>query len=105
MSYIRLNEMEMKDNTLAIVLLVVGLVIGAGAGYFLAPTEVYTNSPEITPPVPTETVGLSAIYVILGLDVLITLYNVYENWRQRIMLENLQEIDKETDRRLRELRR
>jgi len=29
--------MEMKGNTLAIVLLVVGLVVGAGAGYFLAP--------------------------------------------------------------------
>lgn len=31
--------MEMKGNTLAIVLLVVGLVIGAGAGYFMAPKE------------------------------------------------------------------
>ena len=30
--------MEMKGNTLAIVLLVVGLVVGAGAGYFLAPS-------------------------------------------------------------------
>ncbi len=29
--------MEMKGNTLAIVLIVVGLVVGAGAGYFLAP--------------------------------------------------------------------
>ncbi len=29
--------MEMKGNTLAIVLLVVGLVVGAGAGYFMAP--------------------------------------------------------------------
>lgn len=31
-------HMEMKGNTLAIVLLVVGLVVGAGAGYFLAPS-------------------------------------------------------------------
>ena len=31
--------MEMKGNTLAIVLLVVGLVVGAGAGYFMAPKE------------------------------------------------------------------
>jgi len=30
--------MEMKGNTLAIVLLVVGLVVGGGAGYFLAPS-------------------------------------------------------------------
>ena len=30
--------MEMKGNTLAIVLLVVGLVVGAGAGYYLAPS-------------------------------------------------------------------
>ncbi len=30
--------MEMKGNTLAIVLLVVGLVVGAGAGYFMAPS-------------------------------------------------------------------
>jgi branched-chain amino acid transport system substrate-binding protein len=31
------QDLEMKGNTLAIVLLVVGLVVGAGAGYFLAP--------------------------------------------------------------------
>ena len=31
--------MEMKGNTLAIVLLVVGLIVGAGAGYFLAPSS------------------------------------------------------------------
>jgi len=31
--------LEMKGNTLAIVLLVVGLVVGAGAGYFMAPKE------------------------------------------------------------------
>ncbi len=31
--------MEMKGNTLAIVLLVVGLVVGGGAGYFMAPKE------------------------------------------------------------------
>jgi len=30
--------LEMKGNTLAIVLLVVGLIVGAGAGYFLAPS-------------------------------------------------------------------
>jgi len=31
--------LEMKGNTVAIVLLVVGLVVGAGAGYFLAPSS------------------------------------------------------------------
>ena len=31
--------MEMKGNTLAIVLLVVGLVVGGGVGYFAAPTQ------------------------------------------------------------------
>jgi len=34
----KVNNLEMKGNTLAIVLLVVGLVVGAGAGYFLAPS-------------------------------------------------------------------
>ena len=32
------QDLEMKGNTLAIVLLVVGLVVGAGAGYMLKPT-------------------------------------------------------------------
>jgi branched-chain amino acid transport system substrate-binding protein len=32
------QDLEMKGNTLAIVLLVVGLVVGAGAGYFMAPS-------------------------------------------------------------------
>jgi branched-chain amino acid transport system substrate-binding protein len=32
------QDLEMKGNTMAIVLLVVGLVVGAGAGYFLAPS-------------------------------------------------------------------
>ena len=31
--------MEMKGNTLSIVLLVVGLVVGAGAGYILKPED------------------------------------------------------------------
>lgn len=33
------QELEMKGNTLAIVLLVVGLVVGGGVGYFAAPTQ------------------------------------------------------------------
>ena len=33
----KVNNLEMKGNTLAIVLLVVGLVVGAGAGYMLKP--------------------------------------------------------------------
>ena len=34
----KVNNLEMKGNTLAIVLLVVGLVVGAGAGYMLKPS-------------------------------------------------------------------
>jgi len=46
--------MEMKGNTLSIVLLVVGLVVGAGAGYFLAPSgtgdvETITETVEVQP--------------------------------------------------------
>jgi len=33
------QELEMKGNTLAIVLLVVGLIVGGGVGYFAAPKE------------------------------------------------------------------
>lgn len=36
--------MEMKGNTLAIVLLVVGLVVGGGVGYFAAPTQTETET-------------------------------------------------------------
>ena len=45
--------MEMKGNTLAIVLLVVGLVVGGGVGYFAAPTQtetvVETETVEVMP--------------------------------------------------------
>lgn len=46
--------MEMKGNTLAIVLLVVGLVVGGGVGYFAAPTQpgeevVITETVEVMP--------------------------------------------------------
>jgi len=36
--------LEMKGNTLAIVLLVVGLVVGGGVGYFAAPTQTETET-------------------------------------------------------------
>jgi len=45
--------LEMKGNTLAIVLLVVGLVVGGGVGYFAAPTqtetEIITETVEVMP--------------------------------------------------------
>jgi branched-chain amino acid transport system substrate-binding protein len=45
--------LEMKGNTLAIVLLVVGLVVGGGVGYFAAPTQtetvVETETVEVMP--------------------------------------------------------
>jgi hypothetical protein len=41
--------MEMKSNTLTIVLLVVGLVVGAGAGYFLTPTEIVEQTSQPQP--------------------------------------------------------
>jgi len=37
-------DLEMKGNTLAIVLLVVGLVVGGGVGYFAAPTQTETET-------------------------------------------------------------
>lgn len=40
--------MEMKGNTLAIVLLVVGLVVGGGVGYFAAPTKTETTTTTVT---------------------------------------------------------
>ena len=41
--------MEVQGNTLAIVLLVVGLVVGAGAGYALSPSasDPYSDAPPI----------------------------------------------------------
>ena len=50
--------MEMQGNTLAIVLLVVGLVVGAGAGYMLKP-EPYTYDQNVQ----VETVTPDAIIV------------------------------------------
>jgi len=46
--------LEMKGNTLAIVLLVVGLVVGGGVGYFAAPTQpgeevIITETVEVMP--------------------------------------------------------
>ena len=41
--------MEMKGNTLAIVLLVVGLVVGAGAGYMLKPIQPYVIQEPVEP--------------------------------------------------------
>jgi len=47
------QDLEMKGNTLAIVLLVVGLVVGGGVGYFAAPTQteevVVTETVEALP--------------------------------------------------------
>jgi len=40
--------LEMKGNTLAIVLLVVGLVVGGGVGYFAAPTKTETTTTTVT---------------------------------------------------------
>jgi hypothetical protein len=42
-------RMETKGNTLAIVLLVVGLVVGAGAGFFLTPSESSNTAPQSQP--------------------------------------------------------
>jgi branched-chain amino acid transport system substrate-binding protein len=47
--------LEMKGNTLAIVLLVVGLVVGAGAGYFLAPGGDGGEGGDGTGPVEVQT--------------------------------------------------
>lgn len=56
--------MEMKGNTLAIVLLVVGLVVGGGVGYFAAPTQtetvVETETVEVMP-LDGETIQLGYI--------------------------------------------
>jgi len=56
------KQMEMKGNNLAIILLVVGLVVGAGAGYFLAPGggDVQTVT-ETVEPLAGQTVQLGYI--------------------------------------------
>lgn len=58
--------MEMKGNTLAIVLLVVGLVVGGGLGYFMAPTE---TVPGETTTVTVEKAPLSGETVRIGVIV------------------------------------
>jgi len=40
--------LEMKGNNLAIVLLVVGLIVGGGVGYFAAPTKTETTTTTVT---------------------------------------------------------
>ena len=84
--------MEMKGNTLAIVLLVVGLVVGAGAGYFLAPSgdgggdgDGGTVTVEIAPLagkniqlgyISSTTVGLETTVPLVD-DILTPDYNAY----------------------------
>jgi branched-chain amino acid transport system substrate-binding protein len=52
----------MKGNTLAIVLLVVGLVVGGGVGYFAAPTKTETETVTVeTMPLDGETIQIGYI--------------------------------------------
>jgi branched-chain amino acid transport system substrate-binding protein len=83
----------MKGNTLAIVLLVVGLVVGAGAGYFMAPKETVvedggdggTVTVEVAPLagkniqlgyISSTTVGLETAVPLVE-DILTVDYNAY----------------------------
>jgi branched-chain amino acid transport system substrate-binding protein len=80
----------MKGNTLAIVLLVVGLVVGAGAGYFMAPKEVVggdgeTITIEVAPLagktiqlgyISSTTVGLETAVPLVE-DIMAVDYNAY----------------------------
>ena len=45
----KVNKLEMKGNTLAIVLLIVGLVIGAGGMYVMAPSDAGNGDGDGTP--------------------------------------------------------
>jgi branched-chain amino acid transport system substrate-binding protein len=55
----------MKGNTLAIVLLVVGLVVGAGAGYFMAPKETVVEDGD-GGTVTVEVAPLAGVNIQLG---------------------------------------
>ncbi|MCJ7731916.1 ABC transporter substrate-binding protein, partial [Candidatus Bathyarchaeota archaeon] len=82
----------MKGNTLAIVLLVVGLVVGAGAGYFLAPSgdggdggDGGTVTVEVAPLegkniqlgyISSTTVGLETAVPLVD-DIMVPDYNAY----------------------------
>ena len=56
------QDLEMKGNTLAIVLLVVGLVVGGGVGYFAAPTKTETVTTTVT----VEKIPLAGKTIQLG---------------------------------------
>jgi len=58
--------LEMKGNTLAIVLLVVGLVVGAGAGYFMAPKETVVEDGGDGGTVTVEVAPLAGTNIQLG---------------------------------------
>ena len=58
--------MEMKGNTLAIVLLVVGLVVGAGAGYFLAPSGTNGEPGDGTETITVEALPLEGKTIQIG---------------------------------------
>ncbi len=57
--------MEMKGNTLAIILLVAGLIVGAGVGYFAAPRQAPGDGDDGTPTV-VEKIPLDGTTVQLG---------------------------------------
>ena len=76
--------MEMQGNTLTIVLLVVGLVVGAGAGYFLAPVEYSEENVTPVEPVVTEIVSYkpsTVSYVALFIAILSAGYDVLQETR------------------------
>ena len=62
--------MEMKGNTLAIAVLVAGLITGAGAGYMLKPdTDDYSVPVQYQEPAPASTIisGLMVSGCAIGL--------------------------------------
>jgi branched-chain amino acid transport system substrate-binding protein len=58
-------NLEMKGNTLSIVLLVVGLIVGGGVGYFMAPSA-GTNGPGGATPPPVEKLPLEGKTIQVG---------------------------------------
>ena len=90
-------EMGIRGNNQALAMLIAGLVIGLGVGYYAAPRGL------------VEQTGAEAIYesnaplwlIIVSVVALMgSLFAVLENWKQRAELDNLKDVDKDVHKAL-----
>ena len=91
--------MDRRYSSQSIILLIVGLLVGLSLGYFIGSGEVVAATS-----VATVGVNLINVYVVLAVICVGVLYNIYENWRQRIMLESLQDVNREQDKDIHDLK-